>query len=101
MTLLTAGLGFFPVTSFSGPENTKGGPMELKAAASITETLKTAETEKQRVEIYLRNGAKFEGTVQSISNYNVVLAKLSGREFYDAIIKIDEISAIVARARDH
>jgi hypothetical protein len=50
--------------------------------------------------VHLRSGKTFQGYVKSVGNGVVHLEKLAGRDFYDALIRIDEISAIEAKFRD-
>lgn len=50
--------------------------------------------------IHLRSGKTFQGYVKSIGEHFVHLEKLSGREFYDALIRIEDIGAIEAKFRD-
>ena len=51
--------------------------------------------------IHLRSGKTFQGYVKSVGDHFVHLEKLSGgRDFYDALIRIDDISAIEAKFRD-
>jgi hypothetical protein len=51
------------------------------------------------VVVHLRSGKTLEGYVKSIGNDFVHLEKLAGKDFYDALIRIDDISAIEARFR--
>ncbi len=50
--------------------------------------------------IHLRSGKTFQGYVKSIGDHFVHLEKLSGREFYDALIRTEDISAIETKFRD-
>ena len=50
--------------------------------------------------VHLRSGKTFQGYVKSVGDNFVHLEKLSGREFYDALIRIEDISAIEAKFRD-
>ena len=50
--------------------------------------------------IHLRSGKTFQGYVKAVGDQVVHLEKLSGRDFYDALIRIDDISAIEAKFRD-
>lgn len=48
----------------------------------------------------LRSGKTLQGYVKAIGNGLVHLEKLSGRDFYDALIRIDDISAVEVKFRD-
>ena len=50
--------------------------------------------------IHLRSGKTFQGYVKAVGDQAVHLEKLAGgRDFYDALIRIDDISAIEAKFR--
>ena len=53
----------------------------------------------KRVSVRITAGDAIEGTVVKVGDQAVHLAKLSGRDFYDAIIRIDRIEAIIVKAR--
>jgi Na+/H+-dicarboxylate symporter len=50
--------------------------------------------------VHLRSGKTIQGYVKSIGNGLLHLEKLAGRDFYDALIRIEDISAIEAKFRD-
>lgn len=50
--------------------------------------------------VHLRSGKTIQGYVKSIGNGLLHVEKLSGRDFYDALIRIEDISAIEAKFRD-
>jgi hypothetical protein len=50
--------------------------------------------------IHLRSGKTIQGYVKSVGDHFVHVEKLSGREFYDALIRTEDISAIEARFRE-
>ena len=55
----------------------------------------------KNVFVHLRSGKTVEGYVKSVGNGLVHLEKLGGgRDFYDTLIRIDDISAIEAKFRD-
>ena len=51
------------------------------------------------VTVYLMSGQPITGVVNNVKGNLLHLGKLSQKEFYDALIAIDRISAIEARAR--
>ena len=71
---------------------------KFKASFSMKENLK-AYIGKD-VLIHLRSGKTFQGYVKAVGDQAVHLEKLSGRDFYDALIRIEDISAIEAKFRD-
>ncbi len=51
------------------------------------------------VVVHLRSGKTLQGYVKSVGNDFVHLEKLAGKEFYDALVRIEDISAIEAKFR--
>jgi len=51
------------------------------------------------VVVHLRSGKTLQGYVKSVGNDFVHLEKLMGKEFYDALVRIDDISAIEVKFR--
>lgn len=51
------------------------------------------------VTLVLRSGKEYGGTVGEVRGQAVVLKSLSGKEFYDALIRLDDVSAIEIRNR--
>lgn len=54
----------------------------------------------KRVELILESGQKISGTVARIGDHVVHIEKITGKEFYDAVLKIGTIDAVVFRARE-
>ncbi len=52
------------------------------------------------VYVHLRSGKTFQGYVKSVGDHFVHLEKLAGREFFDVLIRIEDISAVEARFRE-
>lgn len=52
------------------------------------------------VVIHLSSGKFFQGYVKSIGDHLIHVEKLSGKDFYDALIRIEDITAIEAKFRD-
>ena len=73
---------------------------ELKVTAGDTlETVLQAQAGK-RVTVRLRSGQELTGTVRLVVGRMVHLAALTGREFFDAVIALDAVEAVVVRTRD-
>ncbi len=53
----------------------------------------------KRVSLRTDAGEALEGTVIRVGNHLVHISKLSGRDYYDAVVVIDRINSIVFRAR--
>jgi small nuclear ribonucleoprotein (snRNP)-like protein len=86
-------LGFFK--SLSAQEM----KFELNQGYGIKEIL-TGYTGK-RVAIRLDAGEELEGIVTSVGDHLVHISKLSKRDFFDAVIRIDKVDAIIIRVRSN
>jgi small nuclear ribonucleoprotein (snRNP)-like protein len=51
------------------------------------------------VGVRLQSGEEVTGVVTKVGQHVVHLSKIAGREFYDAVIRIDGIHAVVVRVR--
>jgi len=91
--LLTAGAWVISVPAALAEEV----KIELKASTTMKELL-TGLTGK-RVAVRLDSGEQVEGTVTSVGNSLAHISKLSGKEYYDAVVSMEKVSAIIVRAR--
>lgn len=51
------------------------------------------------VTLKLDSGHELSGIVKEVGNHMLYLSQLAGKEFYDALIRIDRISAVIIRVR--
>jgi hypothetical protein len=70
----------------------------LKISAEMKDIL--SENTGKRVAIRLASGEEIEGTVTMVGKTLVHISRLAGKEFYDAVVSIDKISAVRIKARD-
>lgn len=70
---------------------------ELKSAATVKDIL--SENIGRRVIVRLDAGENLEGTVHKVGDGLVHLSKISGRDFYDATVRVDRISAVIFKVR--
>ena len=75
------------------------GKFELKKDYGIKEIL-TGYVGK-RVAIRLDAGEEMEGIVASVGDHLVHISKLSKRDFYDAVVRMDRINAVIMRVRSN
>ncbi len=80
-------------------KNEQDGNMKLDAGAGLKANLDTARTEEARVSIQLIGGKSYEGFVGEVRDVYVVITRLAGRDFYDALVRIDSIAAIEVQTR--
>jgi hypothetical protein len=71
--------------------------MVFNASDGVREVL-TANVGK-RVAVRTDTGETLEGSVSTVGTQLVRLEKLSGKDFYDALVRIDKISSLTLRVR--
>lgn len=50
--------------------------------------------------VVLTSGTELTGKVSSLTQDGVRLSELSGKEFFDAVVDLDQVQAVVFRARE-
>jgi len=73
--------------------------MSYNVNASMTDNLQSLYG--KRVSLTVVGGKTFSGVVKEVGNHMVHLEKIEGREFYDALIAIESISALEAMFRSY
>ncbi len=68
------------------------------SSSDNTQSVITAQKGK-RVTLRLRSGQELTGTVRASTASLVVLGAISGREFFDAVIPIDAVEAVLIRTK--
>lgn len=53
----------------------------------------------KRVRLRLVSGQDVEGTVVAVGTAGVHVSRLAGMDFYDAVVRLDQIAAVVVRVR--
>ncbi len=53
----------------------------------------------KRVSLMISAGEAVEGTIEKVGDHFVLISRLSGKDFYDALVRMDDVKAIVFRAR--
>ncbi|MEK9142494.1 MAG: hypothetical protein AAB308_15675 [Nitrospirota bacterium] len=92
--LLIFGLGFAgTATVAAGDEST----MDLNSPDAIKSVLE--QQVGKRVKLKLESGQDLEGEIAKIGAHAVQLAELTGMEFFDATVKLDEIAAVLVKVR--
>ena len=71
---------------------------KFDTAASLADNLKIFAGKD--VIIHLRSGKTLQGYVRSVGNGLLHLEKLAARDFYDALVRMEDISAMEAKFRD-
>jgi len=86
------------ILTFAGAALAEG---PLNARVGVAENLRALAAANKRVTVVLKGGEKsYTARIEAVGDHHVLLAELSGKEFYDALVAIDEIAAIEVRARE-
>jgi hypothetical protein len=72
--------------------------VRFDTAASLADNLKIFAGKD--VIIHLRSGKTLQGYVRSVGNGLLHLEKLAARDFYDALVRMEDISAMETKFRD-
>lgn len=75
------------------------GQGSLDATADLKTTLSGLQAAKQKVVVVLRNGQTYTAAIGGVGDKFVVLTGPAQKEFYDVMVRLDDISAIEARVR--
>jgi len=73
-------------------------PLGIASADSMQSVL--AAQKGKRVTVRLRSGAELTGTVQEVNSKLAVLAAIQGREFFDGVVALDAVEAVVVRKKE-
>ncbi len=69
----------------------------VEPGASVRDVL--AKQTGQSVTLRLKGGEEIGGKVKLVGNELVHLTQLTGRDFYDAAVRLDAVEAVIVRAR--
>lgn len=93
---------YFVVILFTGMLMLSGAviaePLSIKAGDSIVIVLKAYDG--KRVTVKLNSGDELTGTIGAVNDDLIHLRELSGKEFFDAVVDTDDISAIIIRTKE-
>lgn len=73
---------------------------ELRIGANDTVQTVLAAQKGKRVTVRVRSGQELTGTVRDVSGRLVQLGAISGREFFDAVVPLDTIDAVLVRTKE-
>jgi len=73
-------------------------PLPVQGNQPIRETLQ--KKTGARATVQLISGQELSGKIAEVGENAVHISELTGKEFYDAVIRLDHISAVVLRMRD-
>jgi hypothetical protein len=111
---MKAKAGFILVTSMAlvlcwglsayGPAPSQASNVVAVEGAKFDTALSLADNLKsymgKTVSLHLKTGGTLQGIVKSVGKDLVHLEKLVGKEYFDALVRIEEIGAVEARFRE-
>lgn len=90
--LLVAGFAVLPA-----PAAFAAGVLKFEPKASTTMREVLVDLKNERVTLTLTSGEQVEGKVTMVGDTVAYITQLTGKVFYDAVVSIDKINAIVFR----
>ena len=73
---------------------------DLQIAPSDTVEAVLKGQQGKRVTVRLRSGQEITGTVRNVSARLVQLGAVAGKEFFDAVVPLEAVEAILVRTKD-
>jgi hypothetical protein len=73
---------------------------EVRVGANDTVQSVLAANKGGRVTVRVRSGQELTGVVREINGRVVHLGALAGREFFDAVVALDAVDAVIIRTRE-
>ena len=73
---------------------------EVRVGASDTVQSVLAAGKGQRATVRLRSGQELTGVVREVNARVVHLGALSGREFFDAVVPLEAVDAVLIRTKE-
>jgi hypothetical protein len=92
----------FIISSANAQPPRSGHGFQQKAKFEVNQTIKDnlLRHKGKEVVVHLNSGKTLQGQVEAVGTHLLHLEKLAGgRDYYDALIRIQDISAIEARVR--
>ncbi len=87
------------LTALSAAETVSAteGALDVRAADAIAANLQ--KQVGRRVTLKLATGQEVEGTVAKVGPTAVQLSQPAGKEFFDAVVRLDHVSALIVRTK--
>ena len=73
---------------------------ELRVGANDTVQSILAAQKGKRVTVRVRSGQEFTGIMRDVTGKLVQLGAISGREFFDAVVPLEAVDAVLARTKE-
>ncbi len=91
LCVLVGGAATVPLTLAEEPS------VDLNSPDAVRMTLE--QQQGKRVKVKLTSGQDLDGKVTKVGSQALVLTELSGMEFFDATVRLDQVAAVILRAR--
>lgn len=91
-------LFFMILTALYVLQTANAEPLVIGKNDTVTSVLTAAKG--KRVTVRLEGGEEMTGIVRDVAGKLLHLGELSGREFFDAAIATDKVTAVIIRVRD-
>jgi hypothetical protein len=75
------------------------GAVDLKFNSSDTLQANLGRNVGKKAELVLISGKSVTGTIKEVGSASVYLTALEGKEFFDSLVRNDQIAAVVLRAK--
>ena len=74
---------------------------EAKMSIVNEDTIRTVLSKQvsKQVTLKLDSGEELSGIVRTVGEHVVHVEKISGKEFFDAVVDLDEVAAVILRVR--
>ena len=86
------------VTPLIGPVPVKAQDAPLEVNADAIKVNLERQVGK-RVRLRLISGQDVEGTVVAVGTAGVHVARLAGMDFFDAVVRLDQVAAVIVKMR--
>lgn len=89
------------LTAFAFTAFLSTGFAQGKVDFQASDTVKTVLDRQagQKVELRLTSGEKIAGKVEKVGEKTVHLSAVTGQEFFDAVVILDEVAAVLVRTK--
>jgi hypothetical protein len=74
------------------------GSLVIKAGDTIQKILESHKG--KRITLRLAGGGELSGKVRSVTKELVQLGELSGQEFFDGVVEVGKVSAVIVRVKE-
>ncbi len=96
-TRVLAIVGLAAALALSTTALAEDAPFQIQSGDSVKSVLERSAG--QSVGLRLKGGDEIKGKVEKVGDKVVHIGELSGREFFDAVVPLDAIQAVIVKAR--